>query len=1134
MRFEIACSQWKKVRFREGKEMIRDPFYRHIIARLDGDLDTDAFEQCSQDLLRTIYPTLVPIRGGNDSGMDGVTANLDGPPIVLVSTTGERVKRNLEESLDSMVSRGIPFRKIISATSRKLTPEEQKELRKTAKDRKFKLVQIYERAGMANLLYQSPKWCRELLDLTGDPPPLSIIPRSLRPMITDQLIGHTEAARRLIDIEQDRLLVGQPGSGKTFLLSTLAKEHGWLFVVTPEVGRIAEGIRSQDPRALIVDDAQINPEFISELVRFRRESGFTLPIVAACWPGAKDQVSETLALTRERVCELERLTRPEIVQVLEMAGLTGPDTLIYQILNQAGGRPGLAITLANLCLEGDESDIKDVVLGDALLRSIRTLFERLIGPHAIDVVASLAVGGRSGMQLDAVAEFLSKSPAEVRHAAAGLAAGGVIYDVDGIRLSVRPPELRHALIREYFFKGAVSLNISPLLQLSTNIADSAETLVDSRNFGAAIPNELLRSLLERANSEKAWIAYASGGEDEARWVLSHHPELVLALTGPALHYAPELELPFLLSKAVGDTRALHSHPDHGLRLIEDWIQSGYPGTGEPIRRRKALLSVAQAWLRDRKDMHVGIQALSLVLTPKFESSNLDPVLGDTVTLRWGLLAADEIEEISSLWKSITETLRSIQISEWSPLINAVSDWVYPQRHIQRAIADEAYERMRSLAAEMVKDLIEVAKPSVGVMHRLSELAEDLDVEITCPVDKEFEAIFPSIPENMEGYAEQASAIKQLAVAWASEQPRKIVERIEHLESEAKKISETNRQTPFLADELAKLVKSPIDWVNEIRAVPSIGDLAAPFLLAAAAAKQPGWEDAFIWFISNESTRFSTVPIALAMESPTEKILDLALRSLSGMSTHVEVLCLRKQLSDAVVRRLLVHPDDLIASNAAIGVWTADDKREIPAVLRDTWRQAVLRGSRKEYWIGEILKIDSAMACEYLLKQIQAGERLWSTHDHATREALKAIAADQRSEILKVLHTDLWSHDLIALLIGDDVELYRELLSVPALKRHHLDPLAGRPNEGNWTERAIVALEAGITADEVAYAPLGSSYSWVGKESDMLSEWLAAFQAIQRHEDERIRHVAEEGIRDLTKRRDAVLKREREEETEGRH
>jgi hypothetical protein len=100
--------------------MFRDPFYRAIIERLNGPLHEEAFERCAQDLLRTVYPTLVPIRGGSDAGMDGITADLDDNQLVLIATVGTHVQRNLTASLKSMLKNGVRCRSVISATPRKL------------------------------------------------------------------------------------------------------------------------------------------------------------------------------------------------------------------------------------------------------------------------------------------------------------------------------------------------------------------------------------------------------------------------------------------------------------------------------------------------------------------------------------------------------------------------------------------------------------------------------------------------------------------------------------------------------------------------------------------------------------------------------------------------------------------------------------------------------------------------------------------------------------------------------------------------------------------------------------------------------------------------------------------------------
>ena len=50
-----------------------DPFYEEILEALAKPLDKDRFELCAASLLTKEFPTLVPIRGGTDDGMDGAT-----------------------------------------------------------------------------------------------------------------------------------------------------------------------------------------------------------------------------------------------------------------------------------------------------------------------------------------------------------------------------------------------------------------------------------------------------------------------------------------------------------------------------------------------------------------------------------------------------------------------------------------------------------------------------------------------------------------------------------------------------------------------------------------------------------------------------------------------------------------------------------------------------------------------------------------------------------------------------------------------------------------------------------------------------------------------------------------------------
>ena len=118
------------------------------------------------------------------------------------------------------------------------------------------MVQIYGRSAMADRLYDCPRWCLELLGLTGKPSVLSEIP-SGRSLGDQPIVGREKALEWLLDDRRgDSLVIGVPGSGKTLLLSHLVKSEKGLFLIDNDRTALADAIREQRPKAIIVDDAQ--------------------------------------------------------------------------------------------------------------------------------------------------------------------------------------------------------------------------------------------------------------------------------------------------------------------------------------------------------------------------------------------------------------------------------------------------------------------------------------------------------------------------------------------------------------------------------------------------------------------------------------------------------------------------------------------------------------------------------------------------------------------------------------------------------------------------------------------------------------------------------------------------------------
>ena len=249
--------------------MRKDSFYREIIERLGWELDPDLFEACANDLLRDAYPSLTPVPGGQDAGMDGAIGDGEGEPFPLVVTTGEDVIGNLTESLESYLAKGLIRRKVILATSQQLTPERTQNLYHRAQEMGFTLLNVHQREDIANRLYRRPNWCLELLNLSGRPSALSEFPKSNRLVLNNTLIGREADLTWLLSMNGDRLLVGQPGCGKTYLLLRYVSEGKGYFVVNDDREQIANGIREYQPTTLIVDDAGAQLPLIADLIHLR-------------------------------------------------------------------------------------------------------------------------------------------------------------------------------------------------------------------------------------------------------------------------------------------------------------------------------------------------------------------------------------------------------------------------------------------------------------------------------------------------------------------------------------------------------------------------------------------------------------------------------------------------------------------------------------------------------------------------------------------------------------------------------------------------------------------------------------------------------------------------------------------------
>jgi hypothetical protein len=443
---------------------------------------------------------------------------------------------------------------------------------------------------------------------------------------------------------------------------------------------------------------------------------------------------------------------------------------------------------------------------------------------------------------------------------------------------------------------------------------------------------------------------------------------------------------------------------------------------------------------------------------------------------------------------------------------------------------------------MLHDIVatQTGRPSVAAWA--SGLATHLGAEGFPLPDAEFLDLFPGRDFNStehwrEVEARQAARVQEMAAEWSLRDPHAVAGRLAYLEEEARIANLAwPRWTPILCEGIAQLVASPLTWARALMGVNTGYDLVAPFLRAAYGKQEPEWAKIVEQCLSHGTYKWAAIPMVLALDQPPEGILMRTLSSLPGAGELIKILCLRGEVPVDTLSRLLKHDDPLIAAAAAYGEWNADPRSVVRPALLDDWREAVRQASDDDdYWLREVFVADPSLAYEWLRRRLPEHSATVYRRERAVNGAIGVLDTDQRLSLLQMLDKDsLGGHEMVFRLVGNDLGLYRELLSDEGAKAWHLAPLSGTP-EGAWIEKASLALDAGYEPREIARAAYGypvMTIEWVGKESAKWSEWASKFESLLQHVDQGIRSVGEAGKGIADRRIPGALEEERDEEVYG--
>ena len=1117
--------------------VILDPHHRAILKGLNGDLDPAVFENCAEELLESVWPGLVAVPGGRDDGFDGAVADTStNESWPLIVTTGASFVTNLRASLDSAKRKGWKPERALFATSRPITPDDRRELRDAARKRKVTLAQVYGQDWFARRLYREPLWCKRLLGISGRPHALSVFPISRRPVFGDEVLGRELEFQWLLEIREDCLLVGEPGSGKTFLLSALAHIGKALFMVDEDREQIANDLRSLKPDAVIVDDAHARPSSVLSLMQLRRELDAQFRIIATCWPGDAERIGIELQIAPPDVLTLHRIDADTMIEIIKSVGLQGPRELLRIIRTQAAGRPGLAATLAHLCIVGR---VDAATGGEGLVDNMAPDLDRVLGPDSMRLLAPFALAGDAGVRQEDVAERLGMSLLDVSSALATLGAAGIIRERRDSAISVEPPPMRWVLVRRFFFGGPGALPVERFLPAVRNRLDALETLIGAHARGADIPN--LERLLEEAESERLWALYASIGPETTRYVLTRQPEIIKELAQPVLEHLPETAIPILLSRIAGD-RDVETVLESALHPLQQWIQSGNSrGFDETIKRRQILLKAAEAWWHDSRNSTVSIAAMCVALDPNFDYVSQDPGAGSRITFATVRLGPDVINALASSWPAVMSVVNEATDASWLSLLVLIETWCIAQLS-QHTQSQEAASQFVSL---MLTDLASASRQFPGVQHRIASIAKREDVSVSIRLDPQFECLYPRDSfeaENADAEAKRRAAnAREFAERQSNCNSNETARMLGRLEHEADRASITYpRLVPEFCQALAAAHPDPAAAVEAFMHERLATDAVEPLLRKAVDFDRRIWS--VVHNCINDQLYFALgVKIAICIEHAPPEIVTTALDKIKRAPRLVDQYCAVGEVPKATLSRLFRSTDAATAVSAAIGHWKAIRHGRSGIEIDKAWRLAFLRSAERRlssidsYWIGEILQKNSELVPEWLIRLLNSDKKPLGYHSQKTAKKLAAsMDSAQRLSVLSAIRPRrlvLGMPEVIHSMVGNDASVYHCLLQSEELKHYHLAPLLGEPNS-DWREIAVLALDHGYSCDEVLKANLYKSRSWSGKDSAMWAELRSRFEELYGDEDSRIAELARRGAQTVGKKERRAKEREREEAVYG--
>ncbi len=989
--------------------------------------------------------------------------------------------------------------------------------------------------------------------------PLSKFPLKTGPYSDIDLIGddRIDTFSKIINEDDDLLLVGRPGIGKTFILQKMAenKDLNAYFIEENSKYNLTRAIKLIKPDIIFIDDAHRAINLIEKVFQIRTLSGENFRIIVTSWPIENlSRVIKAGFYDETKIINLQPFTKDElaelITKIIEYKNLIRQYAWEQLIIDYSNGLPGLAVTLLDTCIK---TGGKEVLEGTSILTFLADI--SLETRSSIEwiktkkILACLSLYGKSGAKISQLSNTIGLPTIEINTILESFNYSGIIHHEWGIT-KVRPRALRAALVKEEFL-AKYDQNQDLLNKISNSSEspnDIIDVILDAIRFGGSIPVNYLYSLMSRATVNDLWERFYYYFPDNIEQGIIDFPNTREASIKPGLSHIPQEILPHLLEIASNDNRPTKSNPDHVLRKLERWLYIDSQNSNT-ISKRKIIVESLRSYTESNGDPRTIINVICIVMSPKYNVTEIPPGSGNKVEFGTGIFSIDILDSFQEFWGEVYSLLSSLPDEFIIDFINFLYEWVQPSISVN-SLSSDFVENMRNIAEYFIRDIAQLIKDHPALIRRLERFQSfyEKDLGIKCDIPQEkidiYEILFPKHQQYLQrNNKKKDNSIENLANEYIDKGMEITIEDMSWAKNEAYIIKNPWPDLlPNFFSCIANKISNPLDWYQQMIS-NNLSNYISPFLQQAVLTYSNGWENILIELLDNNEMMPIALQIILGLEDPPKELLNLALDKVNDINPDgIKSLCIQKKVSIIATEALLQCKNSDISIAAAIGEWWREPKNEVRSEIKGIWENSIRETNEYEYGLLEIFKEKPQFILPWISKAyFGLSGRFAYADEELVKDAISLLDEDDRKQLIRIIITnnnqEIYEINLLKTVINGSLILYKFLLDITNLEDHKfyiLSPLNTIPSEENWPEMALLAMEKGVNRKELLGAAFQPQFhiARLGELSHQYKEILLAFKRLETDEDKKIRKLSEEGQKIAEEKISLHKKREKERDTYG--